>query len=76
MFAASELPSAKTPSRDIHFHRGHRGRSPQNAAIPGELSEPRRPARGATLGLFPSLSAHFLRRNRTTAILVRMSNAR
>ena len=28
MFAASELPSAKTPSRDIHFHRGHRGRKP------------------------------------------------
>jgi hypothetical protein len=28
MFAASELPSAKTPSRDILFHRVHRGRNP------------------------------------------------
>ena len=28
MFGASELPSAKTPIRDILFHRVHRGRKP------------------------------------------------
>ena len=58
-------------------------------SAPDQRSEPRRmrpflancpnhedrPAR-PTSGRFPSLSAHFLRRNRTTAILVRMLKAR
>jgi hypothetical protein len=63
--------SAKTPSRDILFTAFIGGESPQNAAISGELSEPPTPAERP----FSSLWAHFLRRNRTTAILVRMSKA-
>ena len=34
MFAASELPSAKTPCRDILFTAFIRAETPQNAAIP------------------------------------------
>jgi hypothetical protein len=42
----------------------------------GELSEPPVPLDSPTSGRFSSLSAHFLRGNRTTAILVRMLEAR
>jgi len=37
------LPSANTPSRDILFQRVHRALKLAELAIPGELSEPRRP---------------------------------
>ena len=70
------LTTVPLPPPDAHsghsFPRLGPAGIPQNAGLSGHLSEPRAAGPRPTLGRFPSLSAHFLRRNRTTAILVRM----
>jgi hypothetical protein len=62
-------------SRDILFLVSPAAGPAQNAGLPGHLSEPREPAWKPNLGPFLSLSSPFLRRNRTTPVLVRMSEA-
>jgi hypothetical protein len=66
------LSSASHPSRDILFPLLISGRKPAERGLLRPLSEPRAAAARPISGLFLSLSAHFLRPNRTTAILVRM----
>ena len=60
MFAASELPSASVPSRDILFPPSVPAGTAQNASISSHSSEPRAPANTPILGRLPSLSAPFL----------------
>ena len=76
-FDHSSSPSASLPSRDILFPLLISGRKPAEcghslAICPNHEDAASRPISGR----FPSLSAHFLRRNRTTAILVRMLESR
>jgi hypothetical protein len=75
MFAASELPSANTPCRDILFPLLIRGRKAADCGRSWQIVRTMRTGSRPVSGRFSSLSAHFLRSNRTTAILVRMLKA-
>ena len=70
------LPPPRRPCRDILFPLLISGRKPAECGHSWQIVRTMGPARGPTSGRFPSLSAHFLRSNRTTAILVRMLKAR
>jgi hypothetical protein len=60
MFAASELPSAKTPCRDILFPALSAGLNPAELGPSGVISEPRAPARRPFRVISVSLGQVFL----------------
>jgi len=81
--AVSSVPSVRVPSAPpvspfgaFFIARPTPAETAQNLGLCAHMSEPPTPAEGPVSGRFPSLSAHFLRSNRITAILVRMLKAR
>ena len=70
------LPPPVSSFGTFFFLRSAPASMAQNAAITGKLSEPRVAADRPISGRLPSLSAEFLWRNRTTAILIRMLDIR
>jgi hypothetical protein len=75
-FVDRTSPSAKTPSRDILFPCTADGRKAAERGLLRPFVRTMRTGLRPTSGRFSSLLAHFLRSNRTTAILVRMLKAR
>jgi hypothetical protein len=69
------LPPPVSPFETFFFLRSQPAGTPQSARLRGHLSEPRGLADRPISGRFWSLSGPLLRRNRTTAVLVRMLEA-
>jgi hypothetical protein len=75
-FDHSSSPSASYATRYTLFPASSNRRKPAECAALRLFVRTGRRGRKAPSGHFPSLSPHFLRRNRTTAVLVRISEAR
>lgn len=74
-FESLSLPPPVCPVETFFLRCSASAGTPQNAGFCGHLSEPRAAAARPISGRFPSLSAHFLQRNRTKPVLVRMLKA-
>jgi hypothetical protein len=75
MFVPSELPSASLARRDILFPPLSAGGNPAERGLFRLFVRTTRGGRQAYFGPFSVSLSHFLRGNRTTAILVRMLKA-